>query len=281
MAQSSLLTKLLSYAVDLVPWRTRDYVRRVPGVAALQRALLSRAMDGAEFVHEISAGPAKGLRFPIRMPEGKLYWTGTYEMETTARLVDELPKNAVCYDIGSHHGFLAGVMAVNGARKVYCFEPNPENIAKIEKVCSLNPGRALQIVKAAVGSTDRTARFEVLPTSSMGKLADSTFQEDVVGANHFDVAVRSLDSMIDTKEIEPADFVKIDIEGAEYDALVGASRLVDEHRPILLIEVHSFDLMQRCNEWLRERRYACRIVELDLQDPTAETFRVCHILARA
>lgn len=280
MAQISKVTLLLARSVDLIPWWLRDKIRKLPGVALLQRMLVRRTLNGAEFIHEISGGPAKGLRFPIKMPDDKLYWTGTYEIETTTRLAAELPDNAVCYDIGCHHGFLAGVMAVNGAKTVYCFEPNPENCVKIEHVRELNSDLDMRLIQAAVGASDGSARFEVMAASSMGKLASSSFQKYVAGNSHFEVSVRSLDSLISVGEIAPAQFIKMDIEGAEYDALLGAESLVDNNSPIFLIEVHSYDLLENCSEWLKKRGYSCAIIETDLAQPNAHSFKVCHLLAR-
>ena len=114
----------------------------------------------------------------------------------------------------------------------------------------------------------------------MGKLAGSSFQANRAAGVSFDVVLRSLDSLLTAGEIEPADFIKIDIEGAEYDALQGATALIRTHRPTLLIEAHSAELLRACQSWLEAQGYRISIVQ-DI-DPAAlaKDFRICHILGR-
>lgn len=278
-SRASPLTRLLSGSVNLVPWWLRDRIRRIPGVAAAQRKLVSQVLDGAEFVHAINAGPAAGLRLRVKLPQDKLYWTGTWEHEVTAALAAQTRTGDVCYDIGGHRGFMAGVMALNGARSVYCFEPNPANIATIEDLVAHNPGAGIRLLPYAVGDCDGVVAFSVMADESMGKLADSSFQPDASGARRIEVHMRSLDSLVGTGEIEPPALIKIDIEGAEAIALAGAAEVVAAHRPRFLIEIHSWDLLVRCRQWLEERGYRCSILEAGLEPVSEPSFKVCHLVA--
>ena len=56
------------------------------------------------------------------------------------------------------------------------------------------------------------------------------------------------------------DFIKIDIEGDELAALKGATRLLSEHRPGLVIETHSAELEADCRELLEELSYNLTVV---------------------
>lgn len=278
---SSVVNRVVAKSVQLVPWPMRDRIRRLPGIAQLQRIILRHTLEGEEFDHEINAGPASGLKLHVRLPEDKLYWTGTYELSTTQRLAAEVPRGGTCYDIGGHHGYLAGVMAVRGAQSVYCFEPNPENSERIEALIELNPDLHILHLPFAVGSEDGTASFELMPESSMGKLSSSSFQSHEKGGNRLDVKVRSLDSLVKAGSIDPADFIKIDIEGAELEALEGARELVASHKPAFLIEIHSFELLRSCATWLEERDYSVEVIDRAEPIACAADFDVCHLLARA
>jgi hypothetical protein len=55
--------------------------------------------------------------------------------------------------------------------------------------------------------------------------------------------------------------IKIDAEGAEVEILRGATRLLGEYRPRLLIEVHSLELETSCNALLRHAGYKTTIVD--------------------
>lgn len=274
------LKRVLISSVNLLPWGIRDTIRKIPLVAGLQRWIVRNAMSGETFEHRINAGPASGLKMLLRLPEDKAYWTGTCELDVTTCLTKEMPKGAVCYDIGSHRGFIAGVMAINGAAEVFCFEPNPDNVASIGQLTELNPDLKLTVKQMAVGAEDGNATFEIMPETSMGKLSTSTFQDGISGQRTIDVQIVSLDSMLSRQEVTPPAVMKIDIEGAEFDALCGADKLITEHKPKLLIEIHSFDLLTRCRSWLAERGYQLSVIQHELDSITAANFKVCHLLAR-
>lgn len=266
-------------SVNLIPWRMRYRVRMIPGVAALQRVLVRRVLDGAEFVYTINAGPAAGLRMRIRLPDDKLYWTGTWEHAVTEVLAAQTQIGAVCYDIGGHRGFMSGVMSRSGARVVYCFEPNPVNIARIEDLISLNPDARIRLIPAAVGASDGIAGFSLMSEESMGKVSTSSFQAGAPEAQRIEVEMRSLDSLVGDGVIEPPSLIKIDIEGAEAMALAGAGNVIMEHRPRLLIEVHSYDLLLLCSRWLEARGYGCSVLEDGNPASSEATFKVCHLIA--
>src|SRR5262245_34364069 len=153
----------IARVLRLVPFAARDRIKSIPGVAALQRAIVTRTLDGREFVHQVDGGPAKGIRFHIRMPEDKGIWTGTYEIEFATRLAASLKPGTVAYDIGSWHGFFAGVMAAQGARAVHVFEPLPANAERIRRLVALNPDKAITLHPYAVGERDTEMALIIMP----------------------------------------------------------------------------------------------------------------------
>jgi hypothetical protein len=56
------------------------------------------------------------------------------------------------------------------------------------------------------------------------------------------------------------DFIKLDIDGGEVDALCSAERILRERHPPLIVEVHSAELERQCGEILVAHRYRPRIV---------------------
>src|SRR5690349_16529357 len=77
---SKMIRAMLRRSVGLVPWKWRGAIKRLPLIAPVQRWLLMRFLEGREFVHTVDAGPAGGLRYPIKLPDDKGIWTGTYEL---------------------------------------------------------------------------------------------------------------------------------------------------------------------------------------------------------
>lgn len=277
----SLARRLLTHSVALIPWGLRTRIKTIPGVAAMQRWLVSRVLADKEFIHRISAGPASGLNFRVRLPDDKLYWTGTWEHDITTTIAAQVHPGMTCLDVGAHRGFMAGVMARNGSSRVICFEPNPDNAATVADLIALNPDLPIEVMALAVGAQDAQAQFEIMPESSMGKLSTSTFQHGETGARTIDVTIRTLDGLLAEGAISVPGFLKIDIEGAELDALCGATGLIEAHHPTLLIEAHSYELLRGCADWLGARGYRVSVVQTPLDEITPDTFRVCHILAQA
>ena len=149
-----MVSVLVSRALRLVPFSVRDRIKTIPGVAHLQRAIVARTLDGREFEHRVDAGPAKGITFLIKMPDDKGIWTGTYEIDFATLLAASVTPGSVAYDIGSWHGFFAGVMAAQGASHVHVFEPLPANAERIRRLVALNPGRKITLHACAVGERE-------------------------------------------------------------------------------------------------------------------------------
>jgi FkbM family methyltransferase len=273
------MTNLLTNSVNLVPWWLRDRIRRIPLIAGLQRSFFNFFLAGKEFDYEISAGPAKGLMFPIKLPDDKLIWTGTWEKEIAEVIAENVQKRTVSYDIGSHRGFMAGIMALAGASQVYCFEPNPENIEHLSMLRKLNPDLNLKVLDYAVSDKDGMAEFSIMPESSMGKLSESSFQSGVDNEGKIQVKVKALDNLIENGEIEMPGFVKIDVEGAEYSVLQGARKLIEKCWPTFVIELHSFNLANDCKKFLDDYGYSSRIIQNGIDLQQEQTFSVCHLLA--
>src|SRR6185437_16753152 len=102
------MQKLLQMSVNALPYRLRQHIRHIPGIAAFQRLVVNRVIAGTPFVHVINAGPAAGLRFEVLLPQDKAIWAGTYEPEFTRALVDKVGPGDVCYDIGGYRGYMTG-----------------------------------------------------------------------------------------------------------------------------------------------------------------------------
>lgn len=253
----------IGWALRLVPWSLRDRVRSIPGVAALQRFIVSRTLDGRTFDHFVDAGPAKGITFKVRMPEDKGVWTGTYEIDFATRLAAHVPPGGIAYDIGGWHGFFAGVMAAQGAREVHVFEPLSQNTERIRELIALNPAKSITLHACAVGERDTEMDLMVMPETSMAKLETSTFQASETSGTKVRVKLRGIDSIIAHSEAPPPSLMKIDVEGAEVMVLEGARETIRRHRPVIFVEVHSAALLEKCRQFLKAEDYRIEMIDAD------------------
>jgi len=252
---------LLRQSVNLIPSRVRFWIKSIPGIAALQRWLVNAVLSDEPFVHVINSGPASGLRFEITLPNDKAIWSGTFEPEFAEALARSVAPGDVCYDIGGYRGYMSGVLALAGARRVLVFEPLSENIVALEKLCQLNPNLPLQIQQCAVGKVDGEVFFQVMPDRSMGKIATSVLDAEIKPIEEIQVPVATVDTLVFERQLVAPNLLKIDVEGAELDVLDGAAKTLNEISPRIFLEAHSQTLAEACAVRLTGHRYVVRQLE--------------------
>jgi FkbM family methyltransferase len=274
-----MLQSAIQNSVKLVPWRLRGAIRHIPGIAALQRFVLREFLHGREFVHFIESGPATGLHYPVLLPDDKGVWTGNYEVEFVSALVNAVQPGDVCYDIGGWRGYCGGAMAAHHAKRVFIFEPLPENCERIEKLIQLNSQLPIELVRSAVGEAHGTAEFSMLDATSMGKLSNSPFQPEVQSCQQLTVNVVAIDAWRRENKAELPQVIKIDVEGAEYMVLRGAEKTIKESLPRLFIECHSRQLTEQVSHFVQNLGYTCKTLETGHAPDGHSEPEVCHLMA--
>ncbi len=257
---------MLANLINLIPYNFRDKIRRIPLVGALQRWMFANFFRGSvDF--KIKEGPAKGLVFPLKLPDDKLFWTGLWEKEFAEQLSRATRQGGVCLDVGAYRGYFSGVMAVQGAGEVHCFEPNPDNIAKLERLAELNPDLPLKVHQMALGDADGETEFVLMSEDTMGKLADSSFQRERSTGKRFKVKLCKLDTLVSEGKVPAPSVIKVDVEGAEKMFLEGAAASIEQSKPTILLEYHSGPLARECAAMLQSWGYSIEWLETD--DPSS------------
>lgn len=243
----SIRLDMLAGMISLVPGPLRNIVRKVPGLAAGQRALISLLGRNEEFEHTIDYGPARGLAMPIRLPQDKAFWKGTYEEGFCSRLREATKPGDVCFDIGAFRGYTAGVMALAGASHVRAFEPAPLNQNAVRKVIALNPKLPIQLFEGAVGAGEGTIKITIHEDSSMNFVG-----EDASGRPAVEVRMIALDNLVGEREAPEPKLLKIDVEGAEASVLRGAARVLRQTVREIFVELHHAKAKAECEQLLAE-----------------------------
>ena len=140
---------------------------------------------------------------------------------TTALKMTQNRINPVVFDIGANNGSWTSEfkMLCPGA-VIYCFEPNIDCQRRVESL-KLD---SVTIVSAAVGGTCGTVPFFI---SDQASNISSIHERHDTNWNHLTyreelVPVTTIDAFLGQHMIEFIDFVKMDIEGHEFEALKGA-----------------------------------------------------------
>ena len=270
------IKNVIIQAAGKVPFGLRTQIKNIPGLKLLQSFLLNQWVGNEEFVVTISGGPAKGLVFPVQMPQDKLMWIGTWELDFAKHLQQMVKPGWICYDIGGYKGYYAGIMALKGAKEVLVFEPMPVNAQKIRNLISLNPELPITFEETAVSNTTGTTLFKLMPEETMGKLGDSLFQPDEKALQQLQVDCITLDEFVTGNLPEP-DLIKIDVEGAEELVLLGGVELLKRKKPVLLIEVHSPEIGERCYALLKDIYTSVYVFETR-KKPGGDEPAICHYI---
>jgi FkbM family methyltransferase len=153
------------------------------------------------------------------------------EYELLQSLIKSLPKNFTAIDVGANIGTVVWQLAQKAGR-LYAFEPMPQLAAIINDSAAYNQFTKLHLYTKAAGSK---AGFVQMVDNENSSVINSTCDE--IGVT---IEVTTLD--MEFSDYDRIDFIKVDVEGFEWEVLQGAVDILKKHRPILLIELHTFFL---------------------------------------
>lgn len=165
-----------------------------------------------------------------------LYSSGRFEKDITSYLKIRLkPERTFFIDIGAHHGYFSCLASSLGC-PVRAYEPDFLNRRILIKNRNVNEFQQLEISGKAMG--EYLKEFETMHGFGTGV----SFNSDWSGSSSsrkFSAPVSTLD--IETKEMAASDYVvKMDVEGAEKNVLLGSTNFLSRQTSIsLIIEITS------------------------------------------
>ena len=149
-----------------------------------------------------------------------------------------LSKGDVFIDAGAHCG-LWSLQASKYYNRVIAFEPTRKSFKSLRTNLRMNRCNNVQAVEAAVSDKPGFARFYEWPDGPMGNSlyrdpVEYTDDYGVAGESYRIIKTVSIDSLVNVKPT----VIKLDVEGAEYDAIKGATRTIRDCHPTFFIEIH-------------------------------------------
>ena len=157
-----------------------------------------------------------------------------FEMVLTEGYRRFLKPGNVAVDLGAHSGEHLGQIAhlVGENGTVYAFEPIPHLATALRKRFRTTP--RVHIREAAVSRESGETDFVVAESLAESGLRAHFFSRPDMTTKSIRVVVETLDNTL--AHLDRLSFIKMDIEGAEIDALSGATTLLARHRPIISVE---------------------------------------------
>jgi FkbM family methyltransferase len=159
--------------------------------------------------------------------------SGLYDPFTLGIIERFVRPGDTCIDVGANAGpitlALARQVAPDG--RVWAFEPGAGAFARLERNLQLNPALAAVTTAVRMGISDREGDLRWVEDR------DNPGNAGCLGVTAGEpVAGTSIDAFFDSRNLGRLTFVKIDVEGMEYEVLKGGLRTWDRCRPVLLFE---------------------------------------------
>ena len=152
-----------------------------------------------------------------------------------------LPYNGLVLDIGANVGMFTYQSVVQQCNDIICFEPSTlclpvlkRNIEKIIKPLSEN-NKKIDIIEKGLWSKEDTVTFYDHPKFSGCNRLD--FHPDP-GYIKTEIETTTLDKVINELNPKTIDFLKMDIESAELEALHGSTETIKKFRPKMAISTY-------------------------------------------
>jgi hypothetical protein len=185
-------------------------------------------LPGGRKFRRLPFGPAAGCTMKINFHYDLRLFLGLYERETLKWFYRLVKNGYRSFDVGGAGGYDALLISkLSGGGKVISFECEDQAVEEMRETFRLNP-YPIEAVKAFVSDSDSDDQI------SIDEAANLYFVPD---------------------------FLKIDIEGAEDQALQGAVSTITARKPNMIVEVHGAQKEDRCLSLLRDYGYEPIVVE--------------------
>ncbi|MGB2599463.1 MAG: FkbM family methyltransferase [Candidatus Omnitrophota bacterium] len=229
----NLLKPLVRISLALAP----QYV--LEKAVSIRPALLPYIPENRKFVFRKYLGDISVNIDTVYKIEREMF-TGSYEKETLYVINKYVKSGDTCFDIGANVGPVSFALAKKAGSdgRVFAFEPGGFLFQRLTDNIKLNPSYA-EIIKAyKIGFSDKietlTWNEDKDNRGNAGFLLQKPNQEEKI-------ELITIDDFFQKNKIEKVGFIKIDVEGMEYEVVKGAMNTIKKHKPILYYETGFFE----------------------------------------
>lgn len=192
--------------------------------------------------------------------KGYWYHGKSREQDTMVIFKYLINEGNVVVEVGGHIGyisiFFSHLVGHNGSLVV--FEPGTNNLPLITENMKNSPFLNHTIRQVAVGQKVGTATFYEDDLTGQNNSLVRDFDGFQNNSKNSFVEARVHEKTVDVTTLDlefedkAVDFIKIDIEGGEWPAILGAEKLIKTQNPMLMVEIQAdrndiFQFMKSCN----------------------------------
>ena len=153
-------------------------------------------------------------------------------------------------DAGAAEGYFSVFSAMNSSpeTRIIVVEPLQELMSSINDTLLLNGCEKFELIQCALGDESAIGTFEIDTEHFCdSKIVDSSDLE--TGTSTTNVEIKTIDEIANSLSLKGGGLIKMDIEGFEMKALLGARKLMKTHKPSFAIAVyHDEENAEKCAE---------------------------------
>lgn len=209
-------------------------------VDRLNRALLPLRAAGDD-LRTVRMKDGSLMTWNLRDPtEGRAAWLGIWDDFIRDAVCARLAPEAVILDVGASVGAWTVPMGrrLSGAGHVYAFEPVPANRDRLGQAVAANGLHNITVSPLALGDSSR--QVDMWLRSAQTGADSGTAAVVPAGTGHLTVSMCPLDDWALQAGLQRLDFIKLDVEGAEFLVLAGAEQVISRFRPLILAEFDEY-----------------------------------------
>ena len=166
------------------------------------------------------------LPFNLAEQERRIYGTGERGVQ----------KGDIVLDCGANIGVYTREALDAGASKVIAIEPAPENIECLNRNfrAEITEGRVIVYPKGVWDKDD----FLTMHVDPHNSAADSFLIQREGSVEVARLPLTTIDKLVEELKLSRVDFIKMDIEGAEPNALIGGRQTLEKFHPRLALSAY-------------------------------------------
>lgn len=166
-----------------------------------------------------------------------LFLSGSWENFATRIMANEVQKGNVVLDIGANIGYHTLILAEKVGRdgRVFAFEPDPWNFRLLNMNIEVNDYHNIIPVQRAVSNV--TGKGKLYLSTNYGTFGGHTMfgKQLNQGSHPIEVETTRLDDYFKDED-RRIDFLKMDIQGAEFAALQGMTSIISDNKLKIIME---------------------------------------------
>lgn len=176
-----------------------------------------------------------------------MVWPSDWERSSLSLFSVLASKSELVMDVGAFAGAYTLVALGDSDARVISIEPNPHILPNLKRNRMLNdPTGRCEIIQAAVSDRSGIANLSIPLDPTMASLTGD------VGGESVQVRMVTLDEVAAGRRV---DLIKLDVENVEEAALRGATGILTESKPDLIVEILTPEAFDAVASFLRTYGY--------------------------